>query len=408
MGGTIAPRPRCTLAVVKVASRCNLNCSYCYVYNLGDTSYLRQPAVMSTATVDALLQRVAEHCARHRLRTFSFAFHGGEPLLAGPSFFRYFVDRAAAVVGKQTRIRYFVQTNGTLMDDAWCSLLRELEITVGISLDGPRDVNDRWRIDHAGKGSYDRTLDGWNRSKAAGLDPGLLMVMDVTANPRTVFEQVRALEPRFVDFLFPDATYERLPPQYASDGQSTPYGDWLLHIFQSWMQDETARFRIRLFERIIHGVLGIPGTSDAIGPGPNEVLVIESDGSIEPVDVLKVCGEGATRTEFNVHRSTFDDAFRHPLIELYHLSNERLCETCQRCLVKQVCAGGYLPHRYRQHNGFDNPSVYCRDLMRLISGIQNWVCASVPSDIAEQQGVVALSFAQARAAIAPRRSRTTA
>jgi uncharacterized protein len=147
------------------------------------------------------------------------------------------------------------------------------------------------------------------------------MVIDVTASARQVFEHVCALQPRFVDFLFPDATYETPPPQHSADPLATPYGDWLFEMFESWIADEAAHFRIRLFERIIHGLLGITGQSDALGPGRNEVLVIESDGSIEPVDVLKVCGEGATRTEFNVHT-----AARASLPDLPELpAQTRLC-----------------------------------------------------------------------------------
>src|SRR5690349_18876814 len=85
---------KCKLLVLKVASRCNLNCTYCYMYNLGDTTYMKQPKVMSDDVVDNLIARVKKHCHMHGIDVFDFNFHGGEPLLAGPAFFEKFVNKA--------------------------------------------------------------------------------------------------------------------------------------------------------------------------------------------------------------------------------------------------------------------------------------------------------------------------
>src|ERR1700759_1574943 len=87
----------CELLVVKVTERCNLNCRYCYMFNGGDLSYLRRPAIMTTGIVDAMVSRVLAHCRRHRLSKFTFVLHGGEPLLAPPSFYRHLVERARAM-----------------------------------------------------------------------------------------------------------------------------------------------------------------------------------------------------------------------------------------------------------------------------------------------------------------------
>ena len=81
--------PQCNTIVIKIASRCNLNCSYCYMYNLGDTTYKSQPKLMSNDIIDSLINRVKEHCQEHGIKNFHFVIHGGEPLLAPKKLLEY-------------------------------------------------------------------------------------------------------------------------------------------------------------------------------------------------------------------------------------------------------------------------------------------------------------------------------
>ena len=84
-------KPKCKTFVVKIASRCNLNCTYCYMYNMGDESYKSQPKTMSEGTVIQMIRRAKEHCDVNELKKFTFVLHGGEPLLAGIDFFIHLV-----------------------------------------------------------------------------------------------------------------------------------------------------------------------------------------------------------------------------------------------------------------------------------------------------------------------------
>jgi uncharacterized protein len=394
--GFDASAPKCRLLVVKVASRCNLNCSYCYVYNAGDLSYLTQPLVMSDATVDALVKRVAEHCRRHRLGVFTFVFHGGEPLMAGPRFFRHFAARVAAELPPDTKVRLRLQSNGTLVTKAWCELLKELKIGLGISLDGPKRINDLHRVNHAGKGSYDRVKAGWDTARSCGLQPGLLTVVNVDADPLEIYHHAKDLGPRSLDFLLPDGTHDTPPPRYSWSAEATPYADWLLRIFMAWVAEKKSPFRIRLFEHLMRSILGANDSFDNFNSDPNEVMVIESNGDIESLDVLKICSDGITKSAANVHTHALDEAFDNEMVQLYYNSGKSLCATCENCLVKSVCVGGYLPHRYRRDNAFDNPSVYCRDLMKLITGIQNWVATNLPASVLAGTDLTPVTYAEAR------------
>jgi uncharacterized protein len=394
--GFDASAPKCRLLVVKVASRCNLNCSYCYVYNAGDRSYLKQPLVMSDATIDILVKRVAAHCRRHRLGVFTFVFHGGEPLMAGQRFFRHFAARVSAEFPPEIKARLRLQSNGMLLTKDWCELLKELKIGLGISLDGPRWINDLHRVNHAGKGSYDRVKAGWDTARSCGLHPGLLTVVNVDADPLEIYHHAKELGARSLDFLLPDCTHDTPPPRYSGSAEATPYADWLLRIFMVWVAERKPPFRIRLFEHLMRAILGANDSFDNFNSDPNEVMVIESNGDIESLDVLKICRDGITQSAANIHRHELDEAFDNEMIRLYYNSGKSLCATCENCLVRSVCAGGYLPHRYRRDNAFDNPSVYCRDLMKLITGIQNWIAASLPASVLADTGLTRITYAEAR------------
>lgn len=371
--------PQCQVLVVKVAGRCNLNCNYCYMFNGGDLTYLRRPALMSDQTVNSMIKRVSNHCHRHSLKKITFIFHGGEPLLARPSFYKAFVQTAKDILAG-VELTFALQTNGTLLTSSWCQLFIELGIGIGISLDGPKSVHDEHRVDHKGRGSFDRVIQGWDTAVSHGLKPGLLIVINTNSDPEVVYELLKSLNPRTVDFLFPDATYEKLPPFYIKGIPNTAHADWLLNIFQLWVKDDNPDVRIRIFSNILRSILGKHDGFDALGTGDSKVLVIESDGEIQPVDVLRFCKEGITSTKYNVNTHELDDAFNEPLIQLYYKSHDRLCSICENCHINGICGGGFLPHRYSEKNGFQNPSIYCDDLMKMITNISDWFIPKLPED----------------------------
>jgi uncharacterized protein len=366
------------------------------MYNLGDETYKLQPKVMSDETVQSLIDKVRAHVILHDINRFTFVFHGGEPLLAGKEMITNFVELANLKLKPLTDVRYSIQTNGVLLDADWASLLGSLNIHIGVSLDGLPEQNDKYRIDHAGRGSYNEIIRGLKfaqQSPTATLPPGILCVIDITADPISTYRHFKQLASDNVDFLLPDANYEK-PPVFNNTDDLTPYGDWLIQIFDDWMVDPN-RISIRFFRNIMQSILGKNIGSDTLGQGHNEVLVIETNGDIESVDVLKICGNGFTKTNANINTTHLDDALTTPLAKLYNLSHVNLPEKCIGCPVNNVCGGGYLPHRYSHASGFNNPSVYCHDLMKLITHIQNVVLGQFPDEVLEQAGISKISYQEA-------------
>src|SRR4051812_37419704 len=137
--------------VLKIAQRCNLNCTYCYVYNRGDDSWKSRPAIVSNAVVEMLGTRIAEQSSTYGLDKFVVEFHGGEPLLLGK---RRFDDLAVRLrrASAGVQLVYKLQTNGLLMDEDWLEVFARHQVSFGISLDGPPVLADRFRVMRRGGG----------------------------------------------------------------------------------------------------------------------------------------------------------------------------------------------------------------------------------------------------------------
>jgi uncharacterized protein len=355
--------------ILKVANRCNIDCDYCFVFNSKDQAARRLPARMDLAVARAAARRIGEHASAHRLRAVHVVLHGGEPLLVGVGHMAGLLEAVRDSVPAGTRVLFELQTNGTLLSDAWLDLFERYEVAVGISLDGPPLANDRHRLTHAGRSSSASAVRGIELLRSRPhLFAGLLAVVDLANDPVEVHDYLAAFEPPVIDFGLPHATHD--DPPHRSDPRVPEYGLWMSRVYDAWLDRPEYQHSVRMLEDIVALSSGVRGSVETLGLAPPTSVVIESDGSIEAVDTLRSVEEGATWLGLDVLRHSFDEALSHPRLLHRQHGKEALAEQCRACPLVDVCGGGYLPHRFSEAQGYRNPSVYCADLEYLIRHVQ--------------------------------------
>ena len=355
--------------VLKVHSRCDLACDHCYVYESADQSWRGRPMAISDEVISRTAQRIAEHAAAHQLGIAQVVLHGGEPLLAGHPRLRRVITELQSTLRGVCRLDLRIHTNGVLLDEKFCELFAEHGVKVGISIDGDRAANDRHRRYVDGRSSYEQVIRaiGLLRSgRFRNLYAGLLCTIDVANDPVVVYESLMGLYPPRIDFLLPHATWDNPPAR--TPGLDSQYADWLIAIFDRWLADGRPA-RIRTFESIISTLNGGQSLTEALGLGSSSLVVIETDGTYEQADSLKAAFDGAPVTGYNVFDHAVDIVGQHPGIVARQQGLAGLCQTCQECPVVTSCGGGLYAHRYRSATGFVNPSVYCPDLLKLITHV---------------------------------------
>ncbi len=330
---------------------------------------------MSPAVIEKVASRIAEHARAHSLQTVDIILHGGEPLLAGAQELATIVRKiryACAAVG--TRVRASMQTNAVRLDEAALALFEELDIRIGVSLDGDREANDRMRRFADGRGSFDtvaKSLELLATGPFHHLFAGLLCTIDLRNDPLKTYRALLEFDPPAIDFLLPHGNWASPPPGKDDDPTLTPYADWLLPIFDHWHDAPALETEIRLFREILRLLSGSPSRSESIGLSPSSMLVVETDGTIEQSDILKSVSEGAAHTGLHIFRDPFDRALLLPGIVARQIGVAALSDTCHRCDIRDVCGSGLYAHRHAPTNGFRNPSVYCADLYKLITHIRD-------------------------------------
>lgn len=368
--------------ILKLHSRCNLACDYCYMYEMADQGWRRQPRRMSRQVIEWVAERIAEHARMNRLSEVQVVLHGGEPLLAGAERLQYAIETITAAAKADLRVGFSLQTNGVLLDEPFLEMFAKYGVTVGVSVDGDEEGHDRHRRRADGRGSYQAVRDGLERLSGPSyrhLFGGLLSTIELRNDPIVTYESLLALEPPEMDFLLPHGNWDAPPPGRPPD-ESTPYGDWLIAIFDRWFAAEAGDVRIRLFSEIIRLLFGRMSASEAVGLSPVAVVVVETNGEIEQVDSLKSAYEGAAGTRLHVSRDPFDTVLSLPSVAARQIGRRALSDQCLACAAHEVCGGGLYPHRYRSGTGFRNPSVYCRDLFKLITHIRDVLSSDLAAE----------------------------
>lgn len=356
--------------ILKIASRCNLNCTYCYVYNMADSTWKQRPPLMSDAIFEVVLERIRNHCVFTGQEYANIVFHGGEPCLIGAGKLDAWCMQAQALLRGVAKPSFSIQTNGTLLDEGWAEVFGKHGVHIGISMDGPRPIHDVFRVDHSGRGSYDQVERGIRTLQDARIPYGILSVIALGADPLAVHRHFMEFGCKQVTYVLPHFTYDTIEPIHRIYGQ-TPCADFLIPIFDDWWFNGTPDIHIGDLRNLARIVMGGSSQIETVGNVPPQYVFIESDGELEGLDNLRACQDGISKINLNVQGAEFRDILRadnmHGMAIFEGLPLSKTCQACPEC---ETCGGGYLPHRYSSVNGFDNPSVWCADLLKLFTHVR--------------------------------------
>ncbi len=291
-----------------VGALCNLDCGYCFYLEKESYFDKHERFRMSDGVLEAY---VRGYIAAQTTPEVEFTWHGGEPTLMGLEFF----ERAVALQRLHASgkvIRNSVQTNGTLLDDAWCTFLKRENFLVGLSLDGPRAMNDVSRPDKRGRSSFDNTLRGLRALIRHGVDFNVLVTVS-SANvgrPLELYEFLKSEGVRFIQF---SPVVERVarpaeaaiglhfanppkwvsPPNAIADRHATvtphsvdavAYGDFLIAVFDRWVQQDVGQVYVMNFEWALAAWCQLPPSTCIFAPRCGKAAIVEHDGSVYSCD----------------------------------------------------------------------------------------------------------------------------
>jgi uncharacterized protein len=329
------------------------------------------PKHMSLATVEDVRRQLTA-LYEDQQHPFAVVLHGGEPLLLPRNILAVLLQGLADSL--PSTCKRAIQTNGTLIDDDLLDLCSSTKTTISVSLDGPADVNDTFRIAFTGEGTHKRAAAGIDRIRqhpqASQIFTGTLCVVDPNSDARRIYEYFKSLAVPSVDFLFKDGNHAKLPPGKTSV-ESTEYGNWLATIWDCYINDPNPP-RIRILDDFGRLLLGGVSVKEGCGQAVYGIAVIDTDGTITKNDTLKSTYDGADRFEraWSVSNNRLSEVASSPEFIQYSQLQQPTSPVCQACTLLPVCGGGMPLSRWHPKTGLANPSVYCADYKLLLGHMQ--------------------------------------
>jgi uncharacterized protein len=271
-----------SLLVKPVSADCNMRCAYCFYRRENDPYRLGEPHLMDDRTLRQMIAGYMKSAGA----AASFGWQGGEPLLAGIDFFRRVVAYQQECGLSGQLVSNNLQTNGLLIDRAWAAFFRKYRFFIGVSLDGPEEVHNRYRVSTNGENGFRRTMEGIGILKEQGVDFSILAVVnEATARiPRELyaFFLTNGLDRlQFIPCLEVDRDDGRVKPFSVTAAE---YCNFLCGLFDVWYNQGRPVASIRLFENILAVYLGVEPEICAFKGRCGSYAVVEYNGDVYPCD----------------------------------------------------------------------------------------------------------------------------
>jgi len=351
--------------ILKTVERCNINCTYCYYFNKADQSWRNRKPYISMEMVDRFNEFIVQGIQELGVTDLLIEFHGGEPLLQKKAHFIQMCQKIQETVSKSNlnNIRFALQTNGMLIDKEWISIFKEYDVGIGISLDGIKSLNDTYRLDRKGNGTYDKVVSKIRLCQENEYKFGLLSVINPEANGGNVYNHfTKELKLDHFDFLLPDANYGELPT-YPPE----KYGQFMTEVFDEWIKENSDNPRVfirycvnalELFYGNYSRVEGFGKRSPLVLP----LICVSNNGDLGPLDDLRTCVPHKF-TEYNIENVSWSEFLSDEFFTNFLAGMENSPDGCRQCCYESICRGGNYGNRFNPINSsFNNPSVYCKGL----------------------------------------------
>ncbi|NLC70581.1 MAG: anaerobic sulfatase maturase [Desulfuromonadaceae bacterium] len=375
-----------------IGPACNLDCAYCFYLEkqalFGNCRNFRMPEEVLAAFIRSYVEA-------QPTPVVEFVWQGGEPTLLGLDFFRRIVELQGPFTKAKT-ITNSLQTNGILLDDAWCRFLKQHNFMVGISLDGPREIHDRYRCDRQGNGSFDAVLRGLKFLQKHGVEFNVMACV-ARETARHPLEVYRFFKKEGIEFIQFTPIIERLPATVElnlglslavpadldREEQNTAvtswtvlpeeYGDFLIAIYEEWVRNDVGMTFVMNFEWALNAWIGNPSPVCIHARQCGCSLVIEHNGDVFACDHL-------VYPKYKLGNILFNDLTGMVAVSLrtgFGVSKESaLPRWCRECEVLAACQGGCPKHRFAQSH-YNEPGLHylCASYKRFFLHIRKYLQA---------------------------------
>jgi len=336
-----------------VGVACNLKCRYCWFNPLDQSKVERMPP--------ALLEKlVRDYAEADDCGSYQFIWHGGEPLMAGIDFFRTALAFQGRYMGG-AKVKNVIQTNGTMLTPKWVKFFLDAGFKVGVSLDGPREFHDAFRVTPRGAGSHDRIMKNLVSARELGLKFSVIATVN-KANvgaPDDLFDffVANGINSFGFNMVF-ETDSDGIPMPFSISTED--YAEFQCRIFDRWLERDDPKLRIRHIDSIVGGMLGVPVRSCIYAGTCQRFLNINSDGDVYPCERL-------TKAERlgNLHESSLGEIVRAKPYHAHCAMTNDLPSDCKSCRFLNVCRNGCTHHR------IDGKLYFCEGRKRVFCHIES-------------------------------------